>query len=272
MRPYKRGAKVSTRPSVRRTSVAQLTRFRKVGANTQTQKKSFIHRYTGAVNAHDVKCVDHTFEAAWANPFVNDQLAKPGLNLDSTGQGLQALMIQQGSGEFQRIGNRVLLKSLRIRLNIVQTAQQCLQRNFIRIMVLYDRSPQGNYPATSLILANINEAGTTSAFDWTANINANQLERYVVLMDERHAVGPWQTTTNVTVNPNTTGPDDSLQYCIDRYIKLRNLEQVYSTSASPMTIAAQQIGALYIFGMGSEAANAAPYFAYGTCRVRFYDN
>lgn len=271
MRPYKRGTKTTTRN--RGSSVAQLTKFRRPTTQTTQQKKQpYIHRYSGSVNAHDVKCCDWTFENGWANPYVADGANFPGLNLDSTGQGLQSLMLQQGSGEFQRVGNKVLLKSLRIRFNIVQTGQQNLQRSFIRLMVIYDRSVNGGYPATSLILANISQAGNTSPFDWTANINSNQLERYVVLMDERYPVGPWVTATDGTVTPHTWGPDDARQYCIDRFIKLKNLEQVYSTSANPMTIAGIQLGALYIFGMGSESAATAPYYAYGSCRLRYYDN
>jgi hypothetical protein len=218
----------------------------------------------------EIKTIDHTFEAALAaNPYVPDLLTKTVMSLNSTGA-LQALMIQQGVGTNQRVGNSVALKSLRLRFRIQALGLAVPTNTMIRVLLIYDRQPNGVYPATNTILANINEAGTISAFDPDGDLNVNQMDRYIILMDEWHQVPG--SDLNGTSDQIVMGPFDKECYCIDRFIKLRGLEQRYSGTASPMTISLQTTGALYLLTTGNVAANQEPYQLHGKVRLRYYDH
>lgn len=226
-------------------------------------------KYRSYTNKKEIKTVDHTFEAAYANPYVPDILAKTALNASTTGV-LQALMIQQGVGTNQRVGNSCSLKSLRLRFRLVNI-DDILVNTMVRMLVVYDRQPNGAYPNLSNILANINEAGTVSAFDPDGDLNVNNMERFTVLMDEWHIVPAVDNNLHV-VNTALVGPTNVECFQVDRYIKLRGLEQKYSANSSPMVIANQTTGALYILSCGSIAAGSEPYCWYGKARLRFYDN
>lgn len=219
-------------------------------------------------NKREIKTVDHTFEAAYVAPYVVDQIAETRLNASTTGV-LQALMVQQGVGTNQRIGNTLTMKSIRLRFRLAPTGFAELTNSMVRLMLVYDRQPNGAYPTTATILSNIDQAGTISAFDPDGDINVNNMDRFIVLMDEYHIVPAVDILT--TSNFNLIGPTSKECFVIDRYIKLRGLEQKYSATSSPMVIANQTTGALYLFSMGSVATGGEPYCWHGKVRLRYFD-
>lgn len=247
-------------------------RMVQIAKNQARNQQAYIprFRYSNMGHGKEIKCVDHTFEAAWVNPYVPDILAKTMLNIDSTGQALQALMIQQGTGPSQRVGNRCKLKSIRIRFQLLPTGNDFDNNVYARLMIIYDRQPNGVYPTVANILANLNESGTTSGFDWLASLNVNNLERFVVLMDHYVSLQPYDNALN-EVNTNQIGGTTSECLLVDKYIKLRGLEQTYSAQSAPMVIANQTIGALYIFSLGSPGAASSPWTWSGSTRIRFWD-
>lgn len=216
----------------------------------------------------EIKTVDHTFYAAYVAPYVPDILAKTRLNCATNGA-MQALMIQQGTGPSQRVGNSCNLKSIRLRFRITSTAFAEATNSMMRMMLIYDKQPNGAYPATSALLAALDEAGTTSAFDPDGDLNVANIDRFVVLMDEYHMVQPTDIATTSLWNLN--GPTDSKCFLVDRFIKLKGLEQKYSATSSPMVIGNQTTGALYILSVGSVATGGEPFCWHGKARLRFWD-
>nr|WAE42778.1 MAG: capsid protein [Cressdnaviricota sp.] len=217
----------------------------------------------------EVRTVDHTFEVAYVNPYVPDILAKTELNATTT-LSQQALLIQQGPGVQQRLASKTSLKSCRLRFKIKPTGNAVLSPSMMRLMLVYDRSPNQLYGTSANILSNVNEAGSESAFDPFGDINVINFDRFIVLMDEYRQVPP--TNTGLVANTDSTGATDLCVQQIDRYINLRGLEQTYVQTSSPMVIANQSIGALLLLSMGDIAAGSEPYAWYGKCRLRFKDN
>lgn len=255
-RSYRKGGRVVN------DTVTSLT-TRRIVPQQQTYYGMPRRRY----GKREIKTVDHTFEGGLNTPYNPDVLAKGVLNINTTAA-MQALMIQQGTGSFQRVGNQCQLKSIRLRFRLFPTNAPEVLSSMARMMLIYDKQPNGAYPTTATILANINEAGTTSAFDPEANLNVANMDRFIVLMDERCIV-PGQDAGGVF---QQQGPFDEACYSVDRFIKLRGLEQRYSATSSPMVIANQTTGALYLFTMGSVVAASEPYAFYGTARLRYYDS
>jgi len=263
-RSYRRGANVvrstvttMSRPQPRRTYNSIIPR-----------RRSRISGYSNY--SMEIKTVDHTFYGAYVQPYVPDLLAKTVLNASTTGA-LQALMIQQGVGTSQRVGNSCCLKSIRLRFRLARTGTDTDNPSMMRMLLIYDRQPTGtaNYPATSTILADINEAGTTSAFDTDGDLNVNSMDRYVILMDEWHQVPACDNTAAGLWTYQ--GPTDTSQFVVDRFIKLKGLEQKYQATSSPMTIGNQTTGALYLLGCGNIATGSEPFAWIGKARLRFYD-
>jgi len=230
-----------------------------------------IYRMPQNQSLDNIKVCDHTFEAAYQNPYVPDILAKTHLNCSTTGA-MQALMVQQGAGETQRIGNRIRLKSLRIRMwPDLGPANNYGFDSIIRLCVIYDRQPNAAYPAAALLLANKNEAGTNSGFDYLGDIPPDYKERFVMLSDTLIMLPPYSAAAGgVGVNSTQYGSVEQ-PFVINKYIRLKGLESVYSAQSSPMLIGNQTTGALYVFGCGSVAAGAEPYALVGKCRLTFQD-
>lgn len=232
-------------------------------------RNRYYKKYTEPFKMKEIKTVDHTFYEAAVEPYAPDLLAKTILPMNSSFT-VQALMIQQGVGVNQRIGNQVTLKSLRLRFNIsFEFDHASVDPTFVRVMVVYDRQPNGAYPAGSAVLSNINEAGTLSAYDPNGDINVTNMDRFVVLLDHYCVV---QSVDNATTsNYKILGPTGEESFKVDKYVKLRGLEQRYNGTASPMTVSLINTGALYLISTGELGAGAQPYGLRGKTRLRYYD-
>jgi len=217
---------------------------------------------------NEVKTLDSTFTVAMlAEPYVPDILAKTMINID-TSVVIQAVnMCQQGTGVSQRIGNKIAMKSLRIRLKL-NGIRTYTSLSGSRLLVIYDQEPNGTYPAISSILSSVNEAGTIISPSTLSSLDVNRMERYTVLLDEYRVLPTLDGGVSVQT---TTGPTDPKTFQVDRYIKLKNLETIYSANSSPMVIANVQRGALYVISIGDVAQGTNPYSWYGEMRMRYHD-
>lgn len=219
----------------------------------------------------EVKTLDLQFTGNYAAGYTVDTQPQQALNLNSNTASVQAFsLIQQGAGISQRIGNKVSLKSLRLRLRLVATGNAQTSPIQARVMVLYDRNPNGAYTAANSILSTSLQANTIGAGTADSEINPNFMERFVCLMD-RYWMCPTFDAAGLT---NTIGPTGEGQYpwIINEYVKLRNLEVIYTGTANPMTIAYHTTGALMILTYSTVAAGADPWCLMGSARLRFRDN
>nr|WAE43098.1 MAG: capsid protein [Cressdnaviricota sp.] len=231
--------------------------------------KSYGGKFSMPQQLPEVRCIDSNFFKPWsAGNYTVDQLLPQVLPINAAGC-LQALTnIQQGSGLPQRLGNRISLRSLRCRFNIQPTGQNYASVNNLRFIVLYDRAPNGAYLNPNNILNNILQDNTTVTGDYTDNLNPSYFDRIKVIKDVKMVLPPYQSAQLF----NSNGPYDESNYVIDFYIKLKDLECVYTTSSNPAIVANSSVGSLQLFVFGDVAKGTEPWSLYGTTRLRFNGN
>jgi len=193
-------------------------------------------------------------------------------NINTTGFVGILNAIQQGAGSWQRVGNRVELKSLRFRAvydtPLGKTGDGT--NEVWRIIVAYDRQPTGIALNQADLLRSITEDGTTVTDVWS-DLNMNNSERFKILVD---IMG---TTPDDSDQPVENAPAGvkacKLENPIDRYIKLKGLYTKFNGTANPMTIANFATGAIYVYIVGSNNAGAnAAYDLQYSARLRYYDS
>lgn len=230
-------------------------------------KKIAFHR--GSNN--ELKTLDLQFTGAYAQPYVPDTQPCKMINLDTGTATVQALNLsQQGTGISQRLGNKIAMKSLRIRLNLVDNGANPTVNYTVgqRIMILYDRNANGTYQSSNAILGESIQSNSVTSGTYTSNLNPNLFDRYTVLMDKFMNIPP-VSAGGVGGSTENTSDTTKEAFQIDEYIKLRYLETQFSNSANPMTIAQIQTGSLLLLALGQQAVG--PWALGGSIRLRFFD-
>lgn len=252
--------------SVARSRLAAFTARRYAPiSHTLGRYGSTLYRQGGMIKTMDLR-----FSGAYNGAYTVDTEPLQVLNTNTNTACVQALTnIQQGAGESQRIGNKVSIKSVRVRLYTTYTGQGNGNSTFFRFMVIYDRNPNGAYVATSNILGQLTGANTVAAGVFSDDINPNQSERFVTLADEYKVLPPFEAAALNTTN--YTGPTERSAFIIDRYIKCRDLECIFSATSNPGTIANSTVGSIQVLCVGNLAAGAEPWCWTGHARVRFHD-
>lgn len=238
----------------------------------------------------ETKIIDNYFQnEATSIPYVPDQVTPGdyffyGLNIDDTGMSVQALnLIQSGAGPSFRIGNKVALKSLRIRLyinpfytNVPDQTKLSYVPIWGRVMIIYDRQPSGaTTPQAQNILGQAQINGIQTGGLIESGIDINNVERYKVIRDilncyPANAIGP--AGPDFRNYPGTTDPRSTM---IDEYLTLNDLETIFGpytpTQQNPISIKSITTGALYILVYGDVAQNVTPYYYTGNIRLTFHD-
>lgn len=134
-------------------------------------------------------------------------------------------------------------------------------------MVVYDKQPDGAYPAVSTLIQSIKQDGTTSSTSLD-NLNLDNKDRFVVLRDLRykltgHGSGDlYQQDSSGVLN----------KWIVDEYIPLKLAPTVYSASASTGTVTDIQTGNIFLFLLGSNAAGATSLMEFQySARYRYLD-
>lgn len=222
--------------------------------------------------ALETKTLDLQFTGAYADAYTADTQPRQMLNCNTGTACVQALnLCQQGTGIAQRDGNKISMKSLRLRLAMI-FAKAVVQANTtnVRVLVLYDRQPNGAYPAINTILGESLQSNTIGTGTMYSNLNPNFFERFRVLMDKQITLQPFDSTA--VTGTSCTGTTDPSSFKIDEFLPLKDLETLYNGTANPLTIAQITTGALYIATFGDAAAANQPWAITGTARLRFHDN
>ena len=99
--------------------------------------------------------------------------------------------IPQGATVANRIGNKVIVKSVHARI-LISAAPGAATQEVARVMLVYDRQPNGAFPAIGDILLD-QPAGTTNL---QASINIANKSRFTILRDQRLLFDQGRGTTN----------------------------------------------------------------------------
>lgn len=187
--------------------------------------------------------------------------------LNGTGSITAINLIQAGSSFFNRVGRRVLMKSLYFQGIVVPTGVAAAAGDFGRVLVVYDRQTNGANPVIADILQSTDQSGTntTGAF---SNLNLNNRERFVILMDERL----WLPQTFATGSEMVvTESAQKTQFNIKRYINLKGLLTHFKADSSPSVIGDISTGGLFLVTLGGEPSGSEGFAIDCGWRLRYTD-
>lgn len=181
-------------------------------------------------------------------------------------------LITIGSSQWNRIGRKISMKSLRLRGNISVTgfAATSPQPMYCRLTVLYDKQSNGALPtAPDIFLDQASVAADSSLTTYTSGINLNNRERFEVIWDKQWVIPPSNTSTGAAGNSGLTATADCLQF--DWFVKLRNREVHYKADSSPAVIGDIATGSLVMVTQSNIAAASEPYGLSTSIRLRYSD-
>lgn len=189
--------------------------------------------------------------------------------ISTTGAFQAVNIIQEGSSFYNRVGRRIHMKSLHLTGTLTSTGQGAGVYEYLRVMVVYDRQPNGAYPAIADLLSDYDNTGAVTSTSY-AGVNPNNADRFLVLRDIRvgiplNTIGAAQDTTPVD---NTSGQRVTP---LNEFIKLSDLETHYKASSNPAVVGDQASGSLFVFFYGNVAAANAAYQMTWKSRLRFTD-
>lgn len=179
-----------------------------------------------------------------------------------------------GSAFFNRLSNRTRGVSLHLIGQIAPTFSNAaiITQTFGRIIVYYDRQPNGANPATADILLDTHNDGstTTNAF---SQINMNNRDRFMILRDRKvvlpeiaiDGVGGNQVGGVIT-DPNCG--DKGFRYT--EFIKLNHLESLYN-STNGGTIGDISSGAFGILVVSNDSSGSPGWLLDISVRFKFLD-
>lgn len=156
--------------------------------------------------------------------------------------------VPQGATSYNRIGTKILIKSIDFRC-VFSMNGTAPTHNSVRYMIVYDRQPNGAFPAFSDIFStNISTAPT-----FFSGVNMANRSRFIILRDR----------------VQTLDPDGSGTFSVKEFIKTK-LETQFRTNTG--NIGDITTGALYLVAI-SLTGSAASYSTMGsaTFRIRYFD-
>lgn len=178
--------------------------------------------------------------------------------------------IAEGSSFFNRIGRRITMKSICVEGHIVNSGVESGDAlDYIRILLVYDRQPNGAVPSLADVITNVNQAGTgeTNPFGFP---NYTNLDRFRILRDYRlgmfdtgNAAGLTEANSAVV---NQTEPTQRIKF----FVNLKDAETRYGLTTG--VIGAINSGSLLLVMAGSQAAADAPYSFRFNARLRYRDD
>jgi len=155
-------------------------------------------------------------------------------------------LIQSGAASWNRVGRKTHLRSLRIVGSLLFNSQPTgtggAIDNYVRMVVVWDKQISGAaLPQFDAIFGITSQTGAESCPDITCPPRYDNMDRFRVLLD----CVIEQPPLPIQSFAGTAAVGHHVPF--DKYIKLKNLESVYSTNNNPMTIADVSTGALYIY-------------------------
>jgi len=178
--------------------------------------------------------------------------------------------IAPGSGSFNRIGRKAILKSLRIKgglsFGMTPSAAGAVDPNSVRMVIVWDKQPNsGTIPTWDLIFGVTDQAGAETS-NVLAPLKYDNMARFQVLKDKSFdcQTVPGNVVSTATVNQFVS---------IDEYIALGNRETTYSGQSATCTIADISTGALYVYfrAQSQTTTASAAVDADTIARLRYMD-
>nr|UOF80680.1 capsid protein [Cressdnaviricota sp.] len=181
-----------------------------------------------------------------------------------------AIIPVPGTQTFNRIGNKITYKSLRLTgwIQPVSTINTTIGEDLLCIIVVYDSQPNKAVPVWSDVIQGLSQTGGTSSYPMDS-LNINNSERFKILL--RQFIQTPQFTgngTNLTSVYDYANNESVGKIFFDRYIKLKGLPAQFN-NANNGNIGDVTKGSLTM-AIVAQNSNNAWQFNY-QARLRFYD-
>lgn len=254
---YRRAPKYRA-PTTARSRVASRRALR-----AARQRFAAPMRIPPALPTGELKGVDTALTTATVLATTNTNTSMVTLNL-----------VSPGSGSENRIGRRIIMKSVRLRGTAVYAYAPAnttglMNANVLRMVVVFDKQPSGAVPQFDAIFGRQLLDGTESC-SYLDNLRYDNTQRFTVLRDTLITGTPlFLNGTGGTLNTNYN------HFPFDEYIKLKGLTTQYSGQSVPTTISDVSSGALYVFFRATENSAGTSSWSIPSAslaRLRYVDN
>lgn len=178
-------------------------------------------------------------------------VATAGYGLDTTGTIAQLNAVTQGAANTQRIGKKIIMKSLQCRGGMSGNTTSTV--NDVAYMIVYDRRPTGVLPNITDIL------DTVSSYAMNNDDNSGRFK--ILKRVDEVLIGTPSTTATYT---------EALYKGTDWFLDLKGLPVTYK-SAGTGAMGDVEEGALYIVSVGNQPAGAGAASIAAAFRLRFVD-
>jgi len=204
----------------------------------------------------EIKCVDMNITQ------------NPVLTSTNTNGGIAPVnCIQPGTGSWNRIGKRIKMKSVRYKgtIQFINTGTNITTNSSVRMCLVYDKQPSsGSIPIFNEIFGSTTQTGTESTNGIFDNLRVDNTDRFSILKDDVY-------TSNMQPVPSG-GTSSEYQCYFDTFVKLKELDTVFSGQSNPCTIADISSGALYLVYRSEDLSpDMAVAVESATLRLRYYD-
>lgn len=177
--------------------------------------------------------------------------------------------VQEGASFYNRIGRRTHMKSVHVTGQVVPNGSNGAGvSEYLRCMLVYDRQPNGNFPAIADILLDYGNDGTTATTS-LSKMNLNNVERFAILRDQRVMIINNADSSQLQANGQSLMGGN--QNFINWYVPLKDLETHYKSTTNPAAIGDIATGALYMVTFGNVAVATSAYQLQYNARLRFID-
>lgn len=157
-----------------------------------------------------------------------------------------------GTDFTDRIGRKIIMKSLYLRCSLEPADNSNLANSTVRVFVVYDMQTNGAIPAITDILKSAHPL---------AQLNLNNRDRFKILYDKLWTPG---AVSNTATQSFAYGP---LVTSFKKWKKL-NLETIYGGTTA--AVASIQTGSLYLVTLGTLGTGNGDILGFSS-RVRFID-
>jgi len=182
--------------------------------------------------------------------------------------------VQEGSAYYNRVGRKIVLKSLHVTGQVQTLANLGIIDDggfYGRLLIVYDRQPEGVIPAIATVLSDYDQTGATASTP-ISGLNPTNAERFLILRDLRFAFSSTDNQNGSLTNIELQTTDYTTNRVnVNEYIRLNNLETTYKSDADPATIANVSAGAIYAITFGTSADANAVYGVSIKARLRYTD-
>lgn len=180
--------------------------------------------------------------------------------------------IQQGTGDMNRVGKNINMKSLRVRGNITNQytlpniSNSSYNQKVIRMVIVHIKSDVSAIPTWNAILGGIDQTGAVVT-QLASSVLPYQMQDVTILRDKTYVI----PADNAMLG---TGDAYSVRIPFDEYIDLKGLTVTYRGTANPATITNIQSGAIVMYLRASYlfSTDWAGIEQNGVARLRYTDN